>query len=78
MPKIEEDKNSSDTEPHYTLTVMHQHRLNDMPTSAMTFLRPTKKGQKVGSCLIPGNPHPFPEIGEIILPNLQPIKLPSP
>ena len=52
--------------------------LSDIPTGAMAVLKPTIKGQKVYSGPVPGNPHPFPEIGEIILPNLQPIKLPSP
>ena len=53
--------------------------LNDTPTSAMTLLRPTIKGQKVGHGPIPGNPCPFPQIIEILLPSLtceisQPIK----
>ena len=51
----------------------------DMPTGARTVLRPTIKGQKVGSGPIPGNSYPFSEIVGIILPplaygNTQPIK----
>ena len=42
--------------------------LNDAPTSAMTVLSLTIKGQKVGGGPIPGNPHRFPKIIGIILP----------
>ena len=42
--------------------------LNDTPTGAITVLRPTIKGQKVGSDPIPRNLHPFPKILGIILP----------
>ena len=42
--------------------------LNDIPTNAMTIPKLTIKGQKVGSELIPGNPHSFPKIlGTILL-----------
>ena len=41
--------------------------LSDTPTSAMTVLRLTIKGQKVGSGPIPGNLCPFPKIVGIIL-----------
>ena len=50
------------------LVVIHQHMLNDTPTSTMTVPRLTIKGQKGGSGPIPGNPRPFPEIVGIILP----------
>ena len=38
-----------------------------MPTGSMTILRPTIKGQKVGSSPIPGDPLPFSQIARIIL-----------
>ena len=38
------------------------------PPSAMTVLRPTIKGQKVGSGPVPGNLGPFPKIVGIIFP----------
>jgi len=40
---------------------------NASPTGTMTILRLTIKSQKVGSGLVPENPHPFPKIVEINL-----------
>ena len=50
------------------LIVIHYQMLNDTPTRAMTVLRLTIKGQKVGGGPIPGNLHPFSKIIGIILP----------
>ena len=41
--------------------------LKDTPTGAMAVLRPTIKGEKVGSGTILENPHPFAKIVGIIL-----------
>ena len=53
---------------HIMNTFIVIHQLNDTPTSAMTVLRPTIKGQKVGGGPIPRNPQPLPKIVGIILP----------
>ena len=42
--------------------------LNDTPARAMTILRPTGKGQRVGSGPTPENPGLFPKIVGIIIP----------
>ena len=41
--------------------------LNDTPARAMTILRPTGKGQRVGSGPTPENPGLFPKIVGIII-----------
>ena len=46
---------------------MIMHQLTDTAIGAMTVLRPTIKGQKAGSGLIPRNLCPFPERVGIIL-----------
>ena len=62
-----EDSTSSCLEPHYTFIVIYYHMLKCTPIVAVTVPRLNIKSQKVGSGLVPENPHPFSKIVEINL-----------